>query len=122
MSDKTDLEQPSHTLSVAITGSGGSGVVTAGEMLLIAVANAGFYGLMGRSAGPQIRGGESAVMLRTGVGPVDCLDDRFDILIALDWLNVSRFAEEIPLTRDSLIICDPDAGEEIGRASCRERV
>ena len=111
MSDELDPGQSSHTLSVAITGSGGSGAVTAGEMLLIAVANAGFYGLMGRSAGPQIRGGESAVMLRAGVAPVDCLDDRFDILIALDWLNVSRFAEEIPLTRDSLIICDPEAGE-----------
>jgi 2-oxoglutarate ferredoxin oxidoreductase subunit alpha len=102
---------PPRTLSVAITGSGGSGVVTAGQMLLSAVAQAGFYGLMGRSAGPQIRGGESAAMLRTGTRQVDCLDDHFEIMIALDWLNVSRFAEEIPLTPDSLIICDPDAGE-----------
>ena len=52
---------------------------------------------MGRSAGHRSEG-ESAVMLRAGVASVDCLDDRFDILIALDWLNVSRFAEEIPLT------------------------
>ena len=111
MNHENSPNQPSHTLSVAITGSGGSGVVTAGQMLLSAVAKAGFYGLMGRSAGPQIRGGESAVMLRTGDRPIECLDDYFEILIALDWLNVSRFAEEIPLTPESLIICDPDSGE-----------
>ncbi|MCB1850857.1 MAG: 2-oxoacid:acceptor oxidoreductase subunit alpha [Gammaproteobacteria bacterium] len=105
-----DPNHPSPTLSVAITGSGGSGVVTAGQMLLMAVADAGLYGLMGRSAGPQIRGGESAVMLRTGDHQIDCLDDHFDILIALDWLNVNRFAEEIPLTPESLIVCDPESG------------
>ena len=99
------------TLSVAITGSGGSGVVTTGQMLLMAVANAGYHGLMSRSAGPQIRGGESAVMLRVGTRDITCLDDRFELMMALDWLNVSRFADEIPLDGDSLIICDPDAGD-----------
>lgn len=99
------------TFSVAITGSGGSGVVTAGHMLLQAVAGAGYYGLMARSAGPQIRGGESAAMLRIAPDRVDCLDDDYQLLIALDWLNASRFAEEIPLTGDSIIICDPAAGE-----------
>ena len=86
-------------------------MVTSGQILLRALANAGYYGLMGRSAGPQIRGGESAVMLRSGIEPVECLDDRFDILMSLDWLNVSRFAEEIPLTAESLIICDAAEGE-----------
>ncbi|HEB96179.1 MAG TPA: 2-oxoacid:acceptor oxidoreductase subunit alpha [Sedimenticola thiotaurini] len=102
---------PHPTLSVAITGSGGSGVVTAGHMLLQAVAGAGYYGLMARSAGPQIRGGESAAMLRIAPRRVDCLDDSYQLLIALDWLNANRFAEEIPLTGDSVIVCDPAAGE-----------
>ena len=101
----------SRTLSIAITGSGGSGVVTTGNLLLKVIANAGFYGLMTRSAGPQIRGGESAAMVRIGTEPVNCLDDQFEILMALDWLNVSRFAEEIPLTVNSIVICDPEAGE-----------
>ncbi len=104
-------EQNNTTLSVAITGSGGSGVVTAGQILLQAIADAGYYGLMTRSAGPQIRGGESAIMLRIGQQQVDSLDDRFDILLALDWLNVSRFAEEIPLSSESVIISDPESGE-----------
>ena len=56
--------------AIAMTGSGGSGAVTAGQIMLSAVAKAGFYGLMTRSAGPQIRGGESAAMLRYGAQPV----------------------------------------------------
>lgn len=97
--------------SVVITGSGGSGAVTTGWILLDAAARAGYYGLMTRSAGPQIRGGESAAMVRFSISPVYCLDDRFDVVVGLDWRNVSRFADEIPMDSDSLILADPTAGE-----------
>ena len=98
------------SFSLAVTGSGGSGAVTTGLILLQAAASAGFYGLMTRSAGPQIRGGESAAMLRLGPTPVSCMDDRFDLLVGLDWLNVNRFVDEIPLDRDSMVLADPAAG------------
>ncbi|EIC21494.1 2-oxoacid:acceptor oxidoreductase subunit alpha [Thiorhodovibrio frisius] len=97
--------------SCAITGSGGSGAVTAGMLVLEAAARAGYYGLMTRSAGPQIRGGESAAMLRFGPAPVTCMGDSFGILAALDWGNFARFAGEIPLTADTLILADPGAGK-----------
>ncbi|MGD8588115.1 MAG: 2-oxoacid:acceptor oxidoreductase subunit alpha [Chromatiales bacterium] len=93
-------------LSLTVSGSGGSGAITCGLILLEAIAEAGLYGLMSRSLGPQIRGGESAAMLRFASEPVDCLDDRFDLLLGLDWLNVERFADEIPLDAQSLIISD----------------
>jgi 2-oxoglutarate ferredoxin oxidoreductase subunit alpha len=99
------------SVSVAVAGSGGAGVMTAGNMLLEAAAKAGWYGLMVRSSGPQIRGGEAAALTRIAAHPVDGLDDRFDILIAIDWQNVNRFADEIPLDGASLIIGDPDQGE-----------
>ena len=98
-------------VSIAVTGSGGSGAVTTGLILLEAAAQAGYYGLLTRSAGPQIRGGESAAMLRFGPAPVHCMDDRFHLLVGLDWLNVNRFLDEIPLGPDSLILADPAAGE-----------
>jgi 2-oxoglutarate ferredoxin oxidoreductase subunit alpha len=97
-------------LSVAITGSGGSGAVTAGLILLEAAAKTGLYGLMMRSAGPQIRGGESASLLRFGDAPVACMDDRFDLLLGLDWRNAGRFEQEIPLDASSLILTDPAVG------------
>lgn len=98
------------TLSVAIVGSGGTGVVTTGKILLESIARFGLYGLMSRSSGPQIRGGESAVMLRIGTAPVDSLDDDFDLLLALDWLNADRFSDEIPITDNSLVLFDPEKG------------
>ncbi len=97
-------------LAVAITGSGGSGAVTTGLILLSAVARAGYYGLLTRSAGPQIRGGESAAMVRFAPGEVTCMGDRFDVFVALDWHNVSRFVDEIRLDAASLIVADPAAG------------
>jgi 2-oxoglutarate ferredoxin oxidoreductase subunit alpha len=97
-------------LSVAITGAGGSGAVTAGLILLDAAAKAGLYGLMTRSAGPQIRGGESASLLRLADAPVGCIGDRFGLLLGLDWRNAGRFAQEIPLDAASLILGDPASG------------
>jgi len=96
--------------AVAIIGSGGSGAVTAGQILLAAVARAGYYGLLTRSAGPQIRGGESAAMVRFARQPVGCMGDRFDVMVALDWNNVARFVDEIPLDAASLILADPASG------------
>lgn len=99
------------SFSVAITGSGGSGAVTTGQILLDAAAQCGFQGLMTRSAGPQIRGGESAAMIRFGSEPIECMGDGYDLLVGLDWLNIERFADEIPLSEKSLILTDPAAGE-----------
>ncbi|HYM02161.1 MAG TPA: 2-oxoacid:acceptor oxidoreductase subunit alpha [Stellaceae bacterium] len=101
----------SRAVSVAMTGSGGSGVMTAGNMLLEAAAGAGYYGLMSRTSGPQIRGGEAAALLRLSSEPIDSHDDTFDVLISVDWLNLERFAAEIPLGDESLIIGDPALGE-----------
>jgi 2-oxoglutarate/2-oxoacid ferredoxin oxidoreductase subunit alpha len=99
------------SLSIALVGSGGGGVMTAGNMLLEAAAIAGFYAIMTRSSGPQIRGGEAAAMVRIACHPIECMADRFDVLAAVDWENVHRFGAEIPLGPESLIVGDPDQGE-----------
>ena len=106
------------TLSIAVAGSGGSGVMTAGTLLLEAAAKAGLYGLMVRTSGPQIRGGEAGALLRLAPSPVMSLGDGFDLLIAIDWQNVNRFADEIALGAGSVMIGDPDEGEvpEVFRA------
>ena len=100
-----------NSVSIAVTGSGGSGAVTTGLILLQAMAKAGYYGYMSRTAGPQIRGGESAVMMRFSNRPVHCGDDRFDVLLAMDWHKLERFADEIPLDGNSLIFGDSAAGD-----------
>jgi 2-oxoglutarate ferredoxin oxidoreductase subunit alpha len=104
-------ELTAESISIAITGSGGAGVMTAGNLLLEVAAQAGWYGLMVRSSGPQIRGGEAAALLRFSQAPVECLGDRFDVLIGIDWQNIHRFADEIPLDAASVMLGDPDQSE-----------
>lgn len=98
-------------ISLAITGSGGAGSITAGELLLSLAGKNGCFGMMRRSFGPQIRGGEAAALVRISHTPVECMNDGFDLLLALDWNKADRFAEEIALRPDSLIIADPAAGD-----------
>ena len=98
------------SISIALIGKGGSGVLTAGEMLLTAAAGIGRYGMMIPVVGPQIRGGESAALLRLGKSPVNCLDDYYDVLLAIDWQHAERFLEDIPLDANSLVVTDPSAG------------
>ena len=105
------MDGPHASVSLALAGSGGAGVMTAGNLLLEAAAQAGYYALMTRTSGPQIRGGEAAAMLRVSTFAGDGQDDRFRILAAIDWQNVARFAAEIPLDAASLIIGDPSQGE-----------
>ena len=97
-------------LSIALTGSGGSGVMTTGSMLLEIAAQAGWYGFMGRSAGPQIRGGEAAALIRVSSEPIESPGDSFDLVLAIDPGSFGRFVAEIPLRKDSLIISDAEGG------------
>jgi len=102
-------ERPS--ISVAIVGSGGAGALTVGNFLLEAASVAGWQGLLTRTVGPQIRGGEAAALVRLANHPVECLPDRYDLLIGIDWLNAHRFGAEIDVGPDSLVISDPRGGE-----------
>ncbi len=98
------------SISIALVGKGGAGVITAGQMLLTAAARCGRYGLMIPAVGPQIRGGESAALLRLGKSPVNCLDDHFDVLVGINWQHADRFRSDIPLAADSIIVTDPSGG------------
>ena len=98
-------------ISLAVTGSGGAGAITTGELLLQLAGGNGCFAMMRRSFGPQIRGGEAAALIRISHRPVECMNDSFDLLLALDWRNADRFAEEVRLRPDSLIIADPAAGD-----------
>ncbi|HEY6861070.1 MAG TPA: 2-oxoacid:acceptor oxidoreductase subunit alpha [Pseudolabrys sp.] len=98
-------------ISIAIVGSGGAGALTTGNSLLEAACASGWYGLFTRTLGPQIRGGEAAALLRLAVHPVECLPDRFDLLIGIDWLNAHRFGSEIKAGPETLVISDPRGGD-----------
>ncbi|CAA0120120.1 2-oxoglutarate oxidoreductase subunit KorA [BD1-7 clade bacterium] len=92
------------SVSIAIAGYGGTGVITTGQLLLKAASNAGYFGLAQRSFGPQIRGGESLSLLRLANHPVQNPDDSLDLLVLLDCEHVARFRQEVVLTPNTCVI------------------
>ncbi len=100
-------DQTGNSFSVALLGKGGAGVITAGDMLLAAAARCGLYGLMIRVVGPQIRGGESAALVRLGSAPIGCLDDRFDVLLGINWKQAEGLLADIAVDADSIVVTDP---------------
>ncbi len=104
----------SNSVTIALCGSCGSGVITAGTMLLRMAARAGLYGMLTRTVGPQIRGGEAASLLKLTSEPVLVGAETYDIVVAIDWHNYERLAAEIPLHTDSLVIADPESGDVPG--------
>lgn len=97
-------------LSVVFAGSGGSGAMTAGVLLLQSAARAGYYGSMTQLFGAQVRGGESAALVQISCDPVESQPDVFDLFFALDWKKIDQFAPEIPLNSDSIVFADPISG------------
>lgn len=100
-----------NSLSFIIAGNGGAGVITSGTMLLRAAARAGWYAYMTRSVGAQIRGGEAAAMLSISTEPIICNEDRFHMMLAIDWQNMGKFAAEMPLSPESYLVGDSGQGE-----------
>lgn len=50
-------------------------------------------------------------MIRIATHPVECMAGGFDALAGVYWENVHRFAAEIPLAADALVVGDPEQGE-----------
>ncbi|MDY0013811.1 MAG: 2-oxoacid:acceptor oxidoreductase subunit alpha [Rhodocyclaceae bacterium] len=102
------------SFSLIVAGSGGAGAISTGAMLLEAAGRIGWYGYMTRSVGAQIRGGEAVGMVRFSREPIVAQSDNFQVLLALDWQNLGKYAAEFPLSPSSLIIGDPEQGEVPG--------
>lgn len=114
---------PRRSIAIVFAGSGGSGAMSAGAVLLRAAAHAGYYGLMTQLFGAQVRGGESAALVQVSTQPIESQPDRYDLFVALDWEKVEQFAAEIPLDEATVIIADPAAGAlPMGIAKSKGRV
>jgi 2-oxoglutarate ferredoxin oxidoreductase subunit alpha len=96
-------------LSIAITGAGGAGVISCGELLLQAWAGQGGRGLLRKAYGPQIRGGESAALLKLTDQEHYAAANHYDLIVALDWNNFSRFEDEIHLAPDCWVLCEDES-------------
>lgn len=93
---------------IGLAGSGGDGVVTAGEILVNAAASQGLYSIMLKSFGPQIRGGESSCRVRICENQFYSHGDRVQVLGVFSWKDYTHFREEMMLADPVIIIHDSD--------------
>ena len=111
---------PPHSLVIAVVGSGGDGVALLGDLLLRMAARQGLYGIMVQSYGPQIRGGESAVVVRISDGEIQYEGDKADVLLCFRLRDIKRFQGAVRLHPKSVVILEKeDQGEMpewLGRA------
>ena len=84
-------------LVIGMAGSGGDGVVSAGEALTVAAAAAGYHVIMTKSFGSQIRGGESSCRVRVSSEPIFGCGGTLDVAVALNWADFLKFDDELPV-------------------------
>lgn len=100
----------SQDLIIGIAGAGGDGVVSAGESLITAAALEGYHGMMTKSFGSQIRGGEASCRLRLATQPVLNPNGPLDVAVALNWEDFRRFGGELPVESATIVIYESGTG------------
>ncbi|MCX6951861.1 MAG: 2-oxoacid:acceptor oxidoreductase subunit alpha [Verrucomicrobia bacterium] len=91
-------------LIIGMAGSGGDGIVSAGESLIGAAAKEGYFAILTKSFGSQIRGGESSCRLRLATTPVLNPGGALDVAVALNWEDFLKFGGELPVNGDTVVI------------------
>jgi 2-oxoglutarate ferredoxin oxidoreductase subunit alpha len=97
-------------LIIGIAGAGGDGVVSAGESLMTAAALEGYHGIMTKSFGSQIRGGEASCRLRLATQPVLNPNGPLDVAVVLNWEDFRRFGGELPVESATIVIYESKTG------------
>jgi len=91
-------------LIIGMAGSGGDGIVSAGESLINASAKEGYFAILTKSFGSQIRGGESSCRLRVSTHPVLNPGGTLDVAVVLNWEDFLRFGGELPVGPETVVI------------------
>ena len=97
-------------LVLGMAGSGGDGIVSAGDSLLHAAAAEGYHGVMTKSFGSQIRGGESSCRVRISTEPILNPGGNLDVAVALNWEDFLKFGAELPVSGTTVVIYEAATG------------
>lgn len=97
--------------ALAVIGSGGSGVMQLGDLLIETAAACGLYGLLTRTYGPEVRGGGSAGFLRLGSRAFEVLPDKLDLAVVFDWNNSEDVQQEFQFKPDGWLLYEETAGD-----------
>lgn len=95
---------------IGMAGSGGDGIVSAGDSLVSAAAREGFHAVMTKSFGPQIRGGESSCRVRLSADRLYNPGGILDIAVALNWDDFLKFGAELKVDNHTVVVYDTKTG------------
>lgn len=112
MMAKAEPEARRDALTFFLMGSGGDGVITAGDLLARAAAHDGSSCHLTKSFGPQIRGGESAVWLQLASRPVRASADAADVVVILSWRSFPLFKAQFRLAEGALVFHDEQEAKD----------
>ena len=102
-------------LVIGMAGAGGDGIVSIGESLVSSAAADGYFAIMTKSFGSQIRGGESSCRLRLSTRPLYNPGGTLDIAVALNWEDFMRFGAELPVGGQTVVIYEAKTGVDPAR-------
>ncbi len=100
----------SNDLVIGMAGSGGDGIVSAGDAMITAAALEGYHAVLAKSFGPQIRGGESSCRVRLSTRPVLSSGGTLDIAVALNWEDFLKFGGELPVGGRTTVVYESATG------------
>lgn len=106
---------------ILISGTGGQGIVAAGEFLSEALFRAGYEVVNTRSYGSEARGGSCRSEVLVSDGEIyDLQLEKADILIAMSVQAYRRYIGRAK--RDGLVLVDADAVSKLGEGDLRDDV
>jgi 2-oxoglutarate ferredoxin oxidoreductase subunit alpha len=100
----------SDDLVIGMAGSGGDGIVSAGDAMITAAALEGYHAVLTKSFGPQIRGGESSCRVRLSTRPVLSSGGTLDVAVALNWDDFLKFGGELPVGGRTTVVYESATG------------
>ncbi|MBI5837072.1 MAG: 2-oxoacid:acceptor oxidoreductase family protein [Candidatus Eisenbacteria bacterium] len=106
-------ETTADSVVMALVGSGGDGVVLLGNLVMELAARQGLFGIMVQSYGPQIRGGESAAIIRLACHEMNYEGDTTDLLLCFRVSDLKRFDAQVRLHPGSRVILEQHDDSEI---------
>ena len=95
---------------IGMAGSGGDGIVSAGESIIAAAARDGYHAMMTKSFGPQIRGGESSCRVRLSTERLFSPNGALSVAVALNWEDFLKFGAELKVDGSTVVVYESKTG------------
>jgi 2-oxoglutarate ferredoxin oxidoreductase subunit alpha len=100
---------PRNDVTVIVAGEGGEGVISVGEILTQAAADAGLDVLTFRAYPAEIKGGLAMMQVRLGTGRLTSMGLGCDVLMAFNQEAIDRYAGNV--APGGVMMYDPRHGE-----------